>query len=221
MSAVARPDLFALQRRFLAAQLAGDRRTASAVIVEGLEGGVSALDLHEVVLRGAQQEIGRLWQENVVTVAQKHITTTIANLVLSQLFEHAVPAPPNGKKIIVACVDGETHELPARLVADALELAGFEVRYLGANVPTPSLVSLVEAERPALVALSVTLGFHLPALREAVAAIRAVPGPAPLLAVGGGAAPPELARKLGADVTASSGVELAQEALRRLGVGGR
>lgn len=221
MSAVASPDLFALQRRFLAAQLAGDRRAASALIVEGLEGGASALDLHEVVLRGAQREIGRLWQENVVTVAQEHMATAIANLVLSQLFERVSPAPSNGKKVVVACVDGETHELPARLVGDALELAGFDVRYLGANVPTRSLVSLVESERPALVALSVTLGFHLPALREAVAAIRDLPGPPTRLAVGGAAAPPELAKKLGADVTASSGAELVQEVTRVLGVGGQ
>lgn len=218
MSATAeKPDLAALQRRFLAAQLAGDRRAASYVIAEGLEGGASVSDLQEEVLRGAQHEIGRLWQENVVTVAQEHMATAIANLVLVQLFERATPARRNGKQITLACVEGETHELPARLAADALDLAGFNVRYLGANVPMRSLVTLLERDPPALVALSVTLGFHVPALRETIASIRETLGAIPI-AVGGRAVDAALAHKLGADLTATSGSELVVVARRLLGL---
>lgn len=73
---------------------------------------------------------------------------------------------------MVACVEGELHELPARLVSDYLELAGFAVVFLGANLPTDSLVSFLEQEPVDVLALSVTMVFNLPALRSAVSAVR-------------------------------------------------
>jgi methanogenic corrinoid protein MtbC1 len=73
----------------------------------------------------------------------------------------------------MACVEGELHDVGARICADVLDLHGFDVRFLGANVPTDCLLSFVEHTRPHLVALSVTLPTHLPAARAALAALRA------------------------------------------------
>ena len=61
----------------------------------------------------------------------------------------------------------------SRIVADFLEMAGFEVRLLGANVPATSLAERVENDAPHLVALSATMTFHLPALESAVRSVRA------------------------------------------------
>jgi methanogenic corrinoid protein MtbC1 len=61
----------------------------------------------------------------------------------------------------------------SRIAADFLEMAGFDVRLLGANVPALSLAERVEKEKPDLVALSATMTFHLPAIERAIAAVRA------------------------------------------------
>jgi methanogenic corrinoid protein MtbC1 len=153
------------------------------------------------VVQEAQREVGRLWQLNHISVAQEHMATSIAQVVLSHLYEHASPEPPNGKRVLLACVEREQHELPARLVADALELGGFEVRYLGANVPTDSLLILAHHEQPDLLALSVTLSLNVPALREAVRQLRARLGPRLPLLVGGHALRwvPGLAAELGVE----------------------
>ena len=214
-------DLGILRDRFLEAQLRGDRRAAMSVVLEqGLAAGVSVLDLYEHVLRAAQHEIGRLWQENVVSIAQEHMATAISNLALSQLFERAEPRPRNGKRVLVACVEGEQHELPSRLVADTLDLAGFSVRYLGANVPTDSLLAIIASDRPDLVALSVTMSFHVSALREVVSRIRAEHPDLPI-AVGGAAVlwTEGLPRALGITITAPSALELVTAAEQALGVG--
>lgn len=222
MSAAARiDDLRVLRERYLEAQLRGDRRAACAIVFEeGLARGFSVEDLHEGVLRGAQREIGRLWQENLVTVAQEHMATAISNLVLTQLFEKAPHSRRNGKVILLACVEGEQHELPARLVADALDLAGFDVRYLGANVPTDTLVPMIARHAPHLVALSITMSFHAGALREAVNRIRERYGTAIPIAVGGHALEwgGGLAANLAIEVTATSATELVAAAKARLGV---
>jgi methanogenic corrinoid protein MtbC1 len=172
---------------FLAAQLAGDRQAALRVLVEeGLGRGLSLPDLHLKVIQPAQYEIGRLWQENRITVAREHLATAIAQLGLAHLYRHLPRDPPNGRKVLLACVEGELHEVGARMASDFLEMAGFDVTFLGANVPTDSLVRMVGELRPDLVALSVSITYHLPALRGAVAALREATPKLPIL-VGGGA----------------------------------
>jgi MerR family transcriptional regulator, light-induced transcriptional regulator len=162
--------------RYLRAQLAGDRREAVRLVVEdGLGRGAGVLELQAHVIQAAQNEIGRLWQQNRVTIAQEHMASAISQLSLAALFERATPGKPLGKRLVLACVEGELHDLPARIVADFLELEGFEVRYLGADVPTDDLIRLLEAEPPDLIGLSVTMSFNVPALRTAVSRVRATP----------------------------------------------
>lgn len=164
-----------LRDRYLAAQLTGDRREALRLLLEdGLRNGASVVDLQAGVIQAAQDEIGRLWQLNRVTIAQEHMASAISQLGLSALFERATPAARLGKKLVLACVAGELHDLPARLVADFLDLAGFDVRYLGADVPHDDLVRMVDAEQPDLIGLSVTMSFNVPALRAAAARVHAV-----------------------------------------------
>jgi MerR family transcriptional regulator, light-induced transcriptional regulator len=162
-----------LQRRYLAAQLAGDRREALRLLVdEGLLRGIPLQDLHLKVIQPAQYEIGRLWQENHISVAQEHLATAISQLALSHLYRHLPRDPSNGKVVMLSCVEGELHEVGARMAADFLEMAGFDVRFLGANVPSHHLVRMVREQKPDLLALSVTMTYHLPALRDAVAVVR-------------------------------------------------
>ena len=162
-----------LRDRYLRAQLTGDPREAVRLLVEdGLGSGAAIVELQEGVVQAAQDEIGRLWQQNRVSIAQEHMATAICT-TLAALFERAQPKPPLGKKLLLACVEGELHDLPARMAADFLELEGFEVRYLGANVPHDDLISMVRAEQPDVIGLSVTMSFNVPALRTAVERLRA------------------------------------------------
>jgi len=175
-----------LAKKYLDAVLTGDRREALRLIVEdGLQQGIAVPDLHLNVIQAAQYEIGRLWQENRLSVAQEHLATAVSQLVLSHLYHHLPKAPSNGKRVLVSCVQGEQHEVGVRIIADFLEMAGFQVQLLGANVPTDSLVAMVKQARPDLVALSASLSFHLPALRQAVARVREVTGPSFPILVGG------------------------------------
>lgn len=222
-AAPSRRDLRELRARYLEAQLRGDRREATRLIMEeGLGKGVSTGELSEAVIGAAQREIGEKWQRNEVSIAEEHMATAISNLVLAQLYERADTAASNGKQVLFACVEGELHELPARIVADTLDAAGFAVRFLGASVPTDALVEMVGKYRPDLLALSATMSFHASALRSAVSRVReAYPGVP--IAVGGGAFlwSRGLVEDLKADATATSASELVAVTRRLLGVGAK
>ena len=149
-------DFAAMCGRYLETQLEGDRRAALQFIDETLRRGIPPDDVRCHVVQAAQREIGRLWQEDRISIAQEHMATAISQLALAHLFQHATFHARVGKKVVVACVPGEHHDFPARLLADALDVAGYDVRFLGADVPLDSLLRAVDMEKPDLLALSVT-----------------------------------------------------------------
>jgi MerR family transcriptional regulator, light-induced transcriptional regulator len=217
--ALERVSTASLCASYLQAQLGGNRREALRLIVEdGLKRGLTCLDIHNVIQQ-AQREIGRLWQEDRITIAQEHMATAISQVVLSHVYQYADAPRSNGKRVLVACVEGELHDFPARLCADALDLAGFDVRYLGASVPHESLVAMVAAHQPDLLVLSVTMTFHVPSLREAVRRVRERHASVPI-AVGGGACSwqPGLAADVDANAEGSDATELVAKAEQLLGV---
>jgi methanogenic corrinoid protein MtbC1 len=198
-------DFGGLARKFVAAQLAGDRAEALRIVVDdGVRCGARVVDLQARVIRAAQHEIGALWQRNQISIAQEHLATGIAQVVTARLFEYVTPAKRNGKRVAVACVEGERHEFPARLIADYLEQAGFAVRYFGADLPTDHLVRELQKGRPHVIALSATMSFNLAALRATVAAIRAELGEDTSIVVGGHALAwsPSLAAELEVETAA-------------------
>lgn len=180
-------NLDALRDQYLHTQLAGDRRAALQFIDGALRAGHSVASVRARVVQAAQREIGRLWQEDRISIAQEHLATAISQLALAHLFQHSEFQARLGSKILVACVPGEQHDLPARLLADALDVEGYDVRFLGADVPLPDLLDAITIERPDLLALSVTMIFNLPSLRETLRRVRTA-SPRLRIAVGGHAA---------------------------------
>ena len=178
-----------LRRRYVDAQLAGNRREALRLVIEeGVERGLSVAEIHTRVIQPAQYEIGRRWQLNEITVAQEHVATAISQLVVSHLYHDLPRAEPNGKTVLVTCVAGEQHEMGARMASDFLEMAGFDVQFLGANVPSASLVRMIEDRTPDMLVISAATTLCFPSLRQTIADIRATAAGAVLpIAVGGNA----------------------------------
>jgi methylmalonyl-CoA mutase cobalamin-binding subunit len=73
----------------------------------------------------------------------------------------------------VACLDGEWHGLPARLLAEVLERHGWHVEFLGTSVPAAQLATHLHRGGPDVVAVSSSLPCRLPAARQMVEACRA------------------------------------------------
>lgn len=173
--------------RYVQSQLAGDCRAALRLVEdEALGNGMTIPEVQLRVVQPAQEEIGRLWEANKISVAQEHLATSISQVVLSHLYPRLPREPSNGKLAIVACVEGEMHDMGGRIGADFLEMAGFDVRFLGANVPTKDLLAMVNSTNADLVGLSATMSFHVPAVISAIEALRSVKGEDFPILVGGG-----------------------------------
>ena len=196
---------------YLAAVRAGDRRRALAAIQAAQDAGLGLRALYLEVLQPAMREIGRLWQENEMTVAEEHLATAITMSVMMRLSLHTVLRDGAPRLMIAACSETERHEIGLRMLCDLLDAEGWETVFLGPSVPAESLARMVRERRPDVVALSASIAPHLPQLRTTIAALRAASDGdgTPLFLVGG--RPfldrPELAGTVGADLTARDAAE--------------
>ena len=210
---------------FLDAIRRGDRRAAFRSLDEALDAGLGLNALYVEVVQPSMREIGRLWQENELTIAEEHLATAITESAMSRAFERVfVWRDQRTPTLIAACASEERHQLGLRMLCDLLEMEGWETTYLGASVPIESLVDLVKARQPAVVAISATIAPHLPRVRDAIAAIRAAPlAHQPVIVVGGRAfhGDPGLAKRIGADFTARDAADAVLELDERVRPGPR
>ncbi|CAL9600154.1 cobalamin B12-binding domain-containing protein [Streptomyces sp. enrichment culture] len=179
-----------------------DEDAAARALFAALDEGAAAEDLLLDVIGAVQRSVGEAWAAGRLTVAQEHAATAIHERVIAAM-AHRAPPPPSRSvgTVTVACVDGEWHALPARLMAEVLRHRGHRVDFLGAHVPAPHLIAHLHRTAPAALALSSSLPTRLPAAHMAITAAQAVG--IPVLA-GGAAfgADGRHARLLGADAWA-------------------
>jgi methanogenic corrinoid protein MtbC1 len=190
-----------LAHQYLSALLRYDRHSASTLILEAVENKVSIREIYCHVFEPCQYEIGRLWQTNVVSIAQEHYCTASTQFIMSQLYPYIFRSDRTVRgTIVAACVSGELHEIGARMLCDLLEMEGWNTIYLGANVPTAGIVDVLRVNHSNILAVSASMTFHIRAVREVIAAVR-LASPEVRILVGGCAfrIAPNLWRDVGAD----------------------
>ena len=114
-----------LAARYVLALLEGDRRSASAMVLDAVDSGaVNIRDAYLGVLVAAQQELGRMWHMNEISVAEEHFVTATTKIIMSQLLSRA-KAEPNRKTVVASAVEGDTHDVGLRVAADFLDMDGW------------------------------------------------------------------------------------------------
>ncbi|MFE9369829.1 B12-binding domain-containing protein [Streptomyces sp. NPDC006711] len=184
------------------AVFAGDEYTATGLVQGALDEGYDPECVLLDVIAPVQAKVGEEWAANRMSVAQEHAATAINDRAVAALSTHpAARATIERGRITVACVDGEWHALPARLLAEVLRLRGWRVDYLGAQVPVSHLVAHLHRTGPELVALSSSIATRLPTAHATITACQATG--VPVLAGGAAFGPGgRYARLLGADAWA-------------------
>lgn len=197
---------------YLEAVLAGDRHQAFETVEHAVDSGFAMRPIYLEVLQPALREVGRLWQDDRISVADEHMATAITLSAMLRLSSRIGATEKPHPRLIAACTESERHEIGLRMLCDFLDEDGWETFFLGASVPTEDLVDMVCERRPDVVACSATIEPHLPELRSTIAAVREATGDEPPLILVGGRLfidDPELAKSVGADLTAGDAAEAA------------
>lgn len=161
----------------------------------------------EVVLRDVLlpylHDLGERWESGEASIAQEHFASNLLRGRLTALARDWDRG--GGPRALLACVEGERHDLPLVGLGLALRDRGWRISYLGADTPVASVVEAARALSPDAVVVSGTV----PGAFDAVATrLREVALHAPLH-LAGAAADARVARRahgslLAGDVVAAA-----------------
>ncbi len=162
-------EIAELRQTWVAACLSFDRVTAEQVLSRAF-----AFFPPEVVcvelLQAGLSEIGELWYEGEISVQQEHFSSAMSVQRLEMLIA-AAPPPMRQERIIVAAAQDDYHVFSPLLLTYLLRRRGWDVLYLGADVPAAELEETVAQIQPQLLIISTQLLSSAASLVDVTAAL--------------------------------------------------
>lgn len=158
--------------KYLALVIEMEREAAVKYILDLVDSGITIENIYLEIFQNTQYEIGRLWQLNKISIAQEHYATSVTQLAMSQLYPKIFSSFKKGKKALTTCIGDELHELGIRMVADLLELNGWDTIHLGSNTPAGEILKLLAEKKIDVLALSATTPNQLEETHSLIKAVR-------------------------------------------------
>jgi len=128
-----------------------------------------------------------------------------------------------GKKVVMATVQGDNHDIGKNIVITLLTAHGFDVIDLGTDVPTERIVEAVKEHQPAILGLSALLTLTMLKMREVITALKGAGLRERVkVIIGGTSVTPQFAQNIGADYSTTNaveGIEKCLEWMKSLGRG--
>ena len=171
-------DAFAHVKELDAVGLSRELRRAATSL--GLHGFV------ESVAAPLMRRIGEDWRTGAVTIAEEHLAATVLRDLLVDVMRGFVNA--DGPRMVVATPAGERHEIGAAMAGAFAAAAGWNVIYLGADLPAGDIAAAARSSGATVVALSVVFGEPRDPLLQELKKIRAQLAPGVSVVVGGAGA---------------------------------
>jgi methanogenic corrinoid protein MtbC1 len=99
-------------------------------------------------------QTGEAWEKGDLSIAQEHFISSYVRECLGVMRHSLGGGRPSAPRIVCATPVGEHHELGLLALSIQLTLRGYDVTYLGANVPTRVLCDQMAASPPNALCLS-------------------------------------------------------------------
>ena len=116
-------------------------------------------------------ELGEKWQEGSITAAHEHFASAIIRVFLTNISK-PFAIPESAPRIVVATPAGQLHELGAIIAGATCSSAGWQVTYLGTNLPAAEIAGACIQNQAVAVALSIVYPHDDPDLGEDLKRLR-------------------------------------------------
>ncbi len=168
-----KPEWLAMRSTFEKLLVAGEREQCNALAQEHVKVPSDVEPFYAQVIRPVLYEIGMLWEQGKISVAQEHLASAIVGQIMATVSMTVIQSSKHKGRLVVTSSPNEFHEIGAWMIADILANDGWDVRYLGANVPETELMESLSTFRPDVLAISVTMPFNVEKARAIIGSLRA------------------------------------------------
>ncbi len=146
--------LMLAQQNYYTAVLEGDEGKTLNIVNSLLADRVPMLAIYEQVFTPTMHCIGERFLLGELDEAQEHLASAATERMMARVAQFYTPAVEKETRALFACVEGNWHSLGLRMLADALRAEGWETYFLGASVPSSSLLRMTETLNPHLIVFS-------------------------------------------------------------------
>lgn len=116
----------------------------------------SASDFFDKILRPVMYKVGDDWATNKISIATEHVASNMAQTLVKIIMDQV--SNTNNKKKVLICVPlGEEHHLGCDVLETFLSIKGYKVFNIGTSIPTESITSFIEYNKPEVILISITL----------------------------------------------------------------
>lgn len=195
--------------KLLAAMINANRDAAAELISQALSSGVEPRQVIADILDPAIVRLGRLWEEETMSLAQNFVASKIAeDALLRCIPENSLNQHDKGA-LVIGNIEDDFHSLGRKTVGLFLSAAGWDVHDLGNDVPADELLEKALEVNACVIGVSAmmqTTALNIRKVRDLIDA-RGLTGQIKL-AVGGAVFNwrPDLVAEVGGDGTARNAV---------------
>ena len=145
---------------------------------------LSSPALRRQVIAPLLHAIGDRWQEGTLRIVHEHLASAIVRSFMAGIAK-GNGRSPTAPRMLVTTPAGQHHELGALLAATAAEQQGWDVYYLGPDLPAEEIAAAARQLHPKAVALSVVYQDGSFQLQEELRKLRRYLDPEIAIIVGG------------------------------------
>ncbi len=182
--------------------LTGKKNTIIQLIDAEMAGGAVPEAIINDMIIPALRRVGDLYEQRVYYLPQLIYSAEAAHTAFGYLEQHFAPSSASAKKkIVMATVKGDIHDIGKNLVAMLLKNHGFAVIDLGKDVPAHTIVDTAAQEDADIIGLSALITTTAREMEKVVLLVREA-GIRAKVMVGGAVITEDYARSIGADAYA-------------------
>ncbi len=191
-----------------------------SMVKEALEGGLDPVKVLQEGIVAGLQEVGNKFGAGEYFLAELMMAGKLGESCIEVITPH-LPEKAGPKKgiLVIGAVQGDLHDIGYGLVANQLQLAGFEVHKLGVNIPSMTFIDKAQEFNADIIGLSAFLVTTIPNCAEVVNYLKDMGlRDKYKVIIGGAETTKEKAQAMGCDGQADNAVEAVKLCQRLMGV---
>jgi len=160
--------------RYITHAIQGETEQVTEQVDSYINAGKSVKDILLKMFMPALVNIGELWNKGLLNIAEEHLAVTVTISQIERITQSLIPTVQIIGTAAICTPVGEKHFIGPKVVSELMRLSGWNVHFLGTEMPTTDLVQFVSEKGIDLLVLSITLPENLPGVLEIIDAVKAL-----------------------------------------------
>ena len=160
--------------RYITHAIQGETEQVTELVDSYINAGKSVKDILLKMFMPALVNIGELWNKGLLNIAEEHLAVTVTISQIERITQSLIPTVQIIGTAAICTPVGEKHFIGPKVVSELMRLSGWNVHFLGTEMPTTDLVQFVSEKGIDLLVLSITLPENLPGVLEIIDAVKAL-----------------------------------------------